>query len=238
MRLIKTILVLLFLGGPLRLSAAEDPQKNTELIVRLGNESNPVDGVFGPFTFGVRGNHQFSNEMVIEGDYIRLHEPNAPTFQSVLDEGQLTLRSPARGFYTADVTVWKNRMIDMYTNLVGVELMRKESATLIAGAYLGTATLEDISGNFRGLQAGVSGAIGPSTFTLACLFGKIDDGAYRKCGIDSATDFREQSSLPLTLTFAIEERYYDFGNGRPVSEPQDEFIFITGLEIHLEKLLF
>ena len=72
----------------------------------------------------------------------------------------------------------------------------------------------------------------------ACLFGKIETGSYRKCGIEGAMDFRESSSLPLTATFGIEERYFDFGSGGSVSAPQDEYIFIVGIEIHLEKILF
>lgn len=126
----------------------------------------------------------------------------------------------------------------MYTNLLGVEITRKGEVSLSLGAFLGTATREDESGKFRGLKLGASAPLGSVELSAACLLGKIDEGSYRKCGIESGVELRESSSLPLTVTAAIEERYFDFGSGRSVSEAQDEFIFIAGLEIHLEKIRF
>ena len=124
----------------------------------------------------------------------------------------------------------------MYTNLGGIEFTRKDKVAVTLGGFLGAADREDVSGNFRGVELGLSAPIGLVNTSVACLFGKIDDGSYRKCGIEGGIDFREESSLPITLTFSIEERYFDFGNGGPVSDPRDAYIFITGVEIHLEKL--
>lgn len=216
----------------------EEAQKRNELVVRLGNESNPPDGVFGPFTYGLRGSHQFENELAVEAGYIRMHEPHTPTFESVLDEAQATVRFPEYRSFTVDAIAWKNRMIDMYTNLLGIEVTRKGEISLSLGGFAGTATREDESGRFRGLQLGASLPLGSVELSTACLFGKIDEGSYRKCGIEGGMELRETSSLPLTVTAAIEERYFDFGNGRSVSEARDEFIFIAGLEIHLERIRF
>lgn len=215
-----------------------EPQKTNELIIRLGNESNPADGVFGPATYGLRGSHKFQNDFSIEAGLVRLHEPNTPTFTSVLDEAQLTIGLPDYGAYAIDVTAWDNRMIGMYTHLIGVELTHKGDLSLTFGAYGGTATFEVESGTFQGVQLGVSAPVGPAELSAACLIGKIDTGSYRKCGIEGAMDFRESSSVPLTTTFGIEERYFDFGNGGSVSDPIDEYIYIVGLEIHLENILF
>lgn len=216
----------------------ERADKKTEIVLRLGNESNPVDGIFGPFTYGLRGSHQFENEFDIEAGYIRMHEPNTPSFNSVLDEAQVALRSPEVSSYAAGITAWKNRMIDMYTNLLGIEITRKDKASITAGIFLGTATREDLSENFRGVQFGLSVPISDIDLSGACLVGKIESGSYRKCGVEAGKSFRENSSLPFTATLGIEARYFDFGNGGPVSEAQDEWIFISGLELHLEKLGF
>jgi hypothetical protein len=215
---------------------SESPQKNTELILRFGNESNPVDGLLGPFTYGLRGRHRFENDFAVEFGYIRLHEPKTPTFHSVLDEAQVTLSLPEYRSFIFDATVWKNRMIDLYTNLAGLEVSHKDQVSVSLGAYLGTATREEERGNFRGAQLSLSSQIGPVGLSGACLLGSIDEGSYRKCGLEGGMDFREESSFPLSVTFAIEERYFDFGNGRPRSESPDEFIFISGLEIHFENL--
>jgi|GEM_PF-4142656 len=217
-------------------SPKNEPQRQNELVFRIGNESNPVDGILGPFTYGARGSHLFENDFAIEAGYIRLHEPNTPASESVLDEAQVTLRSPEYQSFVFDATFWKNRMIDLYTNLLGFEATRKGTPSVTLGVYLGTATRGDESGKFRGGLFGVSAPVGPVELNGACLLGEINGGSYRKCGIEGGIDFRQQSSLPLTATFAIEERYFDFGNGGSVSEPRDEYIFISGLEVHLEKI--
>ena len=64
-------------------SADEQVEGYSEFVLRLGNESSPVDGVFGPFTYGARGAYKFSAGPGIEAGYIRLHEPQTPSYQSV-----------------------------------------------------------------------------------------------------------------------------------------------------------
>ncbi len=219
-------------------SPKDEHQKRTEVIVRLGNESNPVDGLLGPFTYGVRGSHQFESKLAIEAGYIRMHEPSTPSFESVLDEAQATLRLPEFRSFVLDATLWKNRMIDMYTSLAGIEVTRKGEVSLNLGAYAGTASREAESGRFRGGQLGISTSLGSFELTAACILGKIDSGSYRKCGVEGGMDLLEENAVPFTVTAAIEERNFDFGNGRSKSEPRDEFIFIAGLEIHLEKVRF
>jgi hypothetical protein len=165
-----------------------------------------------------------------------MHEPNTPTFQSVLDEAQATLTVPEYRSFFVELTAGKNRMVDMYTNLIGIEVTKKADISAVFGAYSGTATREDVIRGFRGAHVGLSSAVGPIELTGECLLGKIEKGAYRKCGLEGDVDVREESRLPLTVTFGIEERYFDFGNGGPAIEPRDEWIFISGLEVHLEKI--
>jgi hypothetical protein len=139
--------------------------------------------------------------------------------------------------YIVAATAWQNRTIDMYTNLVGFEINRKGPIAVLAGAYLGTATREEVTGNFRGGQIAVSRSIGPVGVSVDALLGKIDDGSYRKLGVEASMDFAVDKSVPFTLSLAAEDRYFDFGNGRPVSDPRDEVIYITALEFHVEKLV-
>jgi hypothetical protein len=68
--------------------------------------------------------------------------------------------------------------------------------------------------------------------------GWIERGRYRRAALEGSTDLFAESKMPLTLTFAIEERYFRFGHDGPVSEPKDEFIFVTGIEVHFENLIF
>jgi hypothetical protein len=215
----------------------EKPEGQSELVLRIGNESNPVDGFFGPFTYGGRGNHKFENEYAVEAGYVRLHEPGALTFASVVDEAQLTLRFPERHSYFVAATAWQNRMIDMYTNLIGLEVNRKGPISVMAGAYVGTASREEVTGNFRGGQIAISSPIGSVGLTAAALVGKIDDGSYRKLGLEASMDFATNERVPFTLSLATEDRYFAFGNGGPVSDPRDDFIFVTALEFHFEKLV-
>ena len=212
-------------------------ERSDELLVRIGNESNPVDGAFGPFTYGLRGAHKFSNSTEIEAGYIRLHEPSTPTFNSVVDEAQLSVRSPevhiAQQPLVLAATAWQNRLIDMYTNVGGVEFTRPGEFGFFLGAYIGSATREDAKGRFLGGQIGVTRSLGPVDLSLAHMAGKIDEnGSYRKTALEASMDV----SHPLTLNLSVEARYFNFGNGGPESEPKDEFIFVTALELHLEKL--
>lgn len=215
---------------------------HSEVLLRLGNESNPVDGIFGPFTYGARGSHTFVNQMAFEAGYIRLHEPKTPAFTSVLDEAQFTFRLPEAHFISQQVvvgaTAWKNRMIDMYTNVGGLELTRVDKITLQLGAYLGSATREEISGRFIGGQAAITSSLGPVEVGAAFMGGKIgDNGSYRKVAVEGSTELTH-GKLPLALTLSVEERFFDFGDGRAASEPADEYIYIAGLEFHFEKVLF
>lgn len=215
----------------------EETSPQSELILRIGNESNPVDGVFGPLTYGLLGSHTFENQFTIEATYIRLHEPGTPTFVSVLDEAQLTFKTPETqilyGPMVVGVTAWKNRMIDMYTNLGGLEFTRSGKFSLLLGLYLGTATREDISKRFTGGQIGVSTTLGPTQVSASYMPGMIEDGSYRKIALEASTDVFKSKKMPLSLTFSLEDRYFDFGNGGPQSDPKDEFIFVTAAEIHL-----
>jgi hypothetical protein len=216
---------------------SDKSEEPSELILRLGNESNPVDGLFGPLTYGARASRKFENGYAVEAGYVRLHEPAAAAFASFVDEAQLTLRLPEYRSFTVSATAWQNRMIDMYTNLVGLELSRKGPVSFLAGAYVGTATREDLKGNFRGSQVAISGPLGPIGLTAAALVGKIDDGSYRKLGLEASMDFGGDDKIPFALSFAAEDRYFAFGNGGPLSDPRDEVIFVLALELHFEKLV-
>jgi hypothetical protein len=217
-----------------------ETEKKTELTVRLGNESNQNDGAFGPFTYGLRGRHSFENKLSIEAGYVRLHEPGTPKQNSFLDEAQLTVRLPEHQFmnsgFVIDATVWKNRTIDMYTNLVGLEMTKTGTVSLNAGLYAGSATREEVRGNFVGGQVGVSGTLGPVELALSHLAGRIDSGSYQKSSLEIATNLDFIPRVPVTLTFGVDDRYFDFGGPRPSSDRSDTFIYVTGLELHLEEL--
>ncbi len=222
--------------------AAQEPSAHSELVLRLGNETNPVDGPFGPFTYGARANHTFLNHISAEAGYIRLHEPHTLLSSSVLDEAQFTIKSPeteiASQTLIIDVTAWQNRMIDMYTNLFGLEVTRTGTLSTSLGVYLGSANRNDDSGRFIGGQLSFSRTFGPVEFGIAFMSGRINNGYYQKIALETSIHLLDLGQLPLTLTFGIEDRKFDFGSGRSVSDPQDEFIFVTGLELHLEKILF
>jgi hypothetical protein len=155
----------------------------------------------------------------------------------VLDEAQLTIRLPDQRRFSIGLTAWKNRMIDMYTTVGGIEITHKGAISVMAGAYLGSATLDEVSKTFLGAQLGVSGEIDPADLAGACLLGKIEHGWYRKCGIEIDFSLLKNYSVPIIATFNAEERYFNFGNGGPISQPKDEFVFIAGAELHLENLL-
>ena len=212
----------------------ENVAGKNEFSVLLGNESNPVDGAFGPFTYGVRGIHTFKNEFQFEAGYMRLHEPQMQSFNSYLDEAQLTLRFPKQQSFLAGATLWQNRMIDMYTNLAGAEFTHVDKVSVTLGLYSGTATKDDFKGNFRGAQLAATGALGLFELTVSGLLGKIDEGSYRKLAIESVIDLKEPLNFPGVLTLGIENRYFKFGLNGPESEPADEFIFVTGLEWRFE----
>lgn len=214
---------------------AEERQK--ELIVKLGNESNPPDGLWGPFTYGLGGAYEFNNGLGIEAVYVRMHEPHTSWSQSVLDEGQFSIRAPELKACVLGLTAWKNRVVDMYTNLFGIEVSNAGDLNFLAGIYAGTAEREEERKRFTGVQAGMTYSFTEGReVSLACLVGKIEDGNYRKCGIEGGFDFRSKSTFPITLTASVEERVFDFGKNGSKSSPPDEFIFISGLEMHFENL--
>ena len=173
--------------------------------------------------------------METEAEYIRLHEPGTSTFTSVLDEAQLTLKLPETRILNQSIilagTAWKNRMIDMYTNVGGLEFTRIGPLSLTAGFYLGSATREDAWSRFVGVQLGAGASIGPFEVAAAHMNGKMTDGHYRRTAIGAATNIHDSKSLAISLTFDIESRYFNFGNGGPASDPQDEFIYVSGIEI-------
>lgn len=229
----------------------EHEKPSGELRLRVGNESNQVDGVFGPFTYGLEGHYTFTNGMGIEAAMIRLHEPGSPTFNSFLDEGQLSLKLPEITFlqqrlaFTA--TIWSNRMIDMYTNVGGIEVADKwETLAVNLGLYAGAAVRDEVSGRFLGGRLGISHVFGPIELALEQMTGVIrtagdlnslGGGVYQKTSLEANAEVNLSNSLPLTLTFSVEKRYFDFGNGGPAIDPLDSYILVLGVEINIVGLL-
>lgn len=229
-------LVLLFLlCWSFRAEATE-----SEITLRLGNESNPVDGFLGPMTYGARASHTF-DFAAIEAGYVRLHEPATPTFESEVDEAQISLRSPELHVIELPIIIgltgWKNRMIDMYTNLLGLEVTSTGPFSLSLGIYVGSATLDELKRNFVGGQVGLSHTFKKVELGLSYMAGAIAEGSYRKVSAEASSKVFESNKTSVQITFGVEDRYYNFGNGLPVSEPADEFIFVSGLEFRVEHLL-
>jgi hypothetical protein len=209
----------------------EESAKSSELKIHLGNESNAPDGLLGPYTYGLRARHQFKNEISVEAGYIRLHEPGLPVFESALDEAQLTAISPDTGGFVIAATLWKNRIVDMYTSLAGLEVTRAGSVSLTAGLYLGNADREEERGNFRGAQLAVGGNLSRVDLSLGCLFGQIDRGSYRKASLEASVDLPRR--FPSTVSMSIEERFFDFANGGSKIDPIDKYIFVASLEFSI-----
>ena len=227
----------------------DEPQ--SELVLRLGNESNQPDGIFGPATYGLRANHTFDNQFTAEAGLIRLHEPGTPSLNSFLDEAQFSLGSPELPILGQPIvvtgTAWKNRMIDMYTTVGGLQLRRKGVVTVNTGFYVGGAARLEDAGSFWGLEVGASGEVGPVGWAISHLNGRIarsnapeneSSGFYRKTGVELSIDVHALTALPFSVTFAAEDRYFSFGPTGSASESQDELIFISGLEVHFEALIF
>lgn len=220
--------------------ASEEP--STDFVLRLGNESNQNDGSFGPFTYGARGSHVFRDGFTLEAGYIRLHEPGSPSLSSFQDEAQLTLKSPQFLMLSqpsiVGFTLWENRTIDMYTNVVGIEITRPAAVSFNLGFYAGNATREELNEKYLGFQLGISTTIlGSVEIALSHLNGKIDNGFYRKTALEIAASIFESQSLPLTLTFSCEDRFFQFGRLGLASSKSDEVIFVAGLEVHFGKIL-
>ncbi len=219
---------------------AKDTTAQFELTLRTANESNGTDAVFGPITYGLLGTYTFSSNLRLEATFIRMHEPEMKPFDSFLDEGQLLLQFPADGF-TLDGTVWKSRMMDMYTTLGGMEVARPlGDITIQAGLYAGTASREEVSGRFLGAQISLSTEIGILELTLQHLAGTIHlssdpttfgVGQYHHTTLEAGLNLAESLHFPLKATFAIERRYFHFGEGGPTSEPIDTYIGVVGIEV-------
>jgi hypothetical protein len=222
-------------GAQAESTQSEEPR--SDFVLRLGNESNQNDGKFGPLTYGIRANHTFDDRSAFEAGYILLHEPGTPRNSSVLDEAQLTFKFSETHFFNQPITfaatAWKNRTIDMYTELGGLQLTRKGDLSFNAGVYGGRATLDDLSGRFIGFEAGISGTLGPFEIAFDHINGRIDtDGIYQKSALEAASDISFSKNIPLTLIFSLEDRYFNLGDGRPASQSSDELIFVTSFEIH------
>jgi hypothetical protein len=251
---LKAIILLLFLphlglaldrqADSLKIAANEpEPTKpQVDLSIWLGNESNQADGIWGPITYGLIGNYTFENEMAIEATFVRMHEPGMRTFDSFLDEGQLAIRMPPIGSLSLDATLWRNRMMEMYTTVGGAEITNDvKTIALNAGLYAGTASREEVSGRFLGAILGVTKSFGPVEASLSHFAGLIHTpgdpsglgkGKYHKSSLEATMPI----GTPVTASLAVERRYFDFGNGGPVSEAIDTYILIVGAEINLTDL--
>ena len=166
-------------------AAEKSAEPSSDIVFRLGNESNQNDGLYGPLTFGFRANHTFNNQIALEAGYIRLHEPGTTGLNSVLDEAQATLKLPESHVLNQPIslatTAWKNRMIDMYIDVVGLQMTRNGELNFNFGIYNGSATLNAVNGRFIGFEAGISGSISPIEISLDQISGKIEnEGYYRK----------------------------------------------------------
>ncbi len=217
----------------------------SDLAIRIGNESNRPDGLAGPLTCGVLGSYTFESRLVVDAAYVRLHEPHTPALRSVTDEARATVTLPERPVLGQPLvlagTAWRNRMIDMYTNLGGLEVTRPDlgPVSLVVGGYAGDASREDVHGGFVGARLALSGESGPVTWELGHLQGRIGSpgagsGAYRKSSAEAGARLFGVRRLSVEGTLAVEDRHFTFGPGRPASAPADALIVVVGLEGHVE----
>jgi hypothetical protein len=214
-----------------------------DLSARFANESNWADGVWGPVTYGLIGDIVAESGLELDATFIRMHEPGMATFNSVLDEGQLSLKYPLSTMLSVDGTFWKNRMMDMYTTLGGLEFERTlDPISLNLGLYAGSASRFEVAGRFLGAGLEISATIGKIDIALSHLAGLIhipNDpsglgvGKYHKSGLEASMDLDESIKFPLRSTLSVERRYFDFGSGGPVSEPIDTYIVVVGVEVGL-----
>jgi hypothetical protein len=131
-------------------------------------------------------------------------------------------------------------MIDMYTDIGGMEITRKgEALSFNGGLYAGDARREDVNGRFLGFLIGASTTLGPVEVALTQVAGAIrtagdpsglGEGRYFKTAIEGNTDIKVSPHFPLTLTLGLEKRFFNFGNGGPVSDPRDGYILVFGVE--------
>jgi hypothetical protein len=215
-----------------------------DLSIRAANESNWADGVFGPFTYGLIGQYSFPAGMELDATFIRMHEPGMRTFDSFLDEGQLSLRMPL-GSTTFAATIWKNRMMDMYTTLGGLEFSHPLAPiTIEGGLYAGTASRYEVSGRFLGARLRVAAEFGNLEIGLEHIAGTIQlpgdptafgVGLLHHTTLDAALDLAESIKFPLHLTLGVERRYFNFGDSGPVNEPIDTYIIVFGAEVSISE---
>jgi len=226
------------------------PEPNNEVVMRFANEANTPDGVFGPLTAGFAGQYVFDGGTEVDATYIRLHEPGTPPAHSVVDEAQGTIKGPRMHLFGQPIalagTAWQNRMIDMYTNLGGLEVSRPDLGPLsvTVGAYAGNAIRESVRGLFAGGQVELSGALGRFDWSLSHMEGTIDHtcstsgvGSYRKSAAGVAVRVFASHSVSLGMTLDVEDRHYSFGSLGPSSASQDALILVAGLELHLASVL-
>lgn len=216
-----------------------------DLAIRAANESNWADGVFGPFTYGLRGQYDSPSGIEADAVFIRLHEPGTRTFDSFLDESQLSIRFPPLGSTTFGATLWKNRMMDMYTTLGGLEFSHPFAPIVIEGGlYAGTASRLDVSGRFLGARLRVSATVGNLELGLEHIAGTIhlpDDpttfgvGLLHHTTLDAAMDLSEALKLPLHIMLGLERRYFNFGDSGPVNDLIDTYIVVFGVEVSLSE---
>lgn len=227
---------------------AEPAPPSSELAVRLGNASNQPDGLWGPVTLGLNARHAFGQALTIEASYVRLHEPHAPATVSHVDEARVTTAIPHLHFggkmFEIAATAWENRLIDMYTDLGGLQITKEGAVSLLAGLYGGRASRGDVRGGFFGGQLAVSGPVGPLEWSLSYVDGNIVSpatgfwaGKYHHAEADLTWNTSPARWLPLTIAVDIEERAFNFGPGGPSSAREDEWIFVAGLEWSLGPLL-
>ncbi len=241
------LLVVLFMSSH---SWAQSVEPKSKISLILGNESNKPDGFAGPITWGAEGSHDFKNGMSLEATYVRLHEPKTPFNQSFVDEAQLTLLLKEGKLFSqpmhVGVTAWKNRMMDMYINVGGLEVSREGKVTLNVGLYAGNATREEEKGRFLGAQIAGSVPIGRFTLELSHITGVIKtpgdfkflgSGRYNKSSISAETEINIGQKLPITLSVAVDRRGFNFGNGGSVNDPIERYIEVTEVKIPLKELV-
>lgn len=225
---------------------AEEPP--AELAVLLGNESNGSDGVFGPLTYGLEGGGPLGRGFAFEAALVGLHEPGTGALTADLDDARAALRLPAFSLasrpLTAGGTVWRNRMIDMYTTVGGAELAREGPVEATAGFYAGRASRGAVTAQFLGARMAVSGSAGSFTWEASALGGLIRSpgearrgAAYRRTAVEVSTMLNPVARLPVGLTLAAEDRWFSFGPSGPASSPRDDLILVVELRLHLEHLI-
>ena len=218
-------------------------QAQYALSLRLANESNEADGLFGPVTYGLIGNVTDESGLALDATFIRMHEPDMAPLNSFLDEAQLTVSFPATEALSFAATLWKNRMMDMYTTLGGLEIEQAfEPVSMNLGLYAGSASRFEVQGRFLGAGLEVGAEFGKLEVAIAHVAGLIHlptdrsslgVGKYHKTGLEAEIGLNSSESFPVRSTLSIERRFFDFGSGGPASEPIDTYIVVIGFELGL-----